>query len=206
MLSSILTLPVRLGVRSAGLAVQTTQAVAERAIGLVGQFVTPTADQARRESADSARSPSRSEEDRHQGNGGPPADPRSQAAPVAEALAVEDAEPTVREPEPASAPPTSGAAPEPAAEAEPDHVSEEATVVEEVSEPGAEDGAGPEIRVAEPWEGYAELKAADVIYRVSDLDAAALAAVELYELSHRRRQTVLDAVGRALRQTQQPGQ
>ncbi len=56
--------------------------------------------------------------------------------------------------------------------------------------------------MAEPWDGYHELKAADVIDRVRGQDKAALAAVELYELSHRGRQTVLDAVKRELRRAQ----
>jgi hypothetical protein len=54
--------------------------------------------------------------------------------------------------------------------------------------------------VAEPWESYREMKAGDVIDRLRGADTAELAAVELYELSHRQRQTVLDAVKRELRQ------
>ncbi len=57
--------------------------------------------------------------------------------------------------------------------------------------------------MAEPWPGYREMKAADVIDRVrGGADSAELAAVELYELSHRQRQTVLDAVKRELRRAQ----
>jgi uncharacterized protein with von Willebrand factor type A (vWA) domain len=73
-----------------------------------------------------------------------------------------------------------------------------------VAEPGAEEGAGAQIHVAEPWEGYAQLKAADVIDQLAGRDAAQLAAVELYELSHRKRRTVIDAAQRELRRAQGP--
>jgi hypothetical protein len=73
--------------------------------------------------------------------------------------------------------------------------------VAEAADPGAEDGAGAEVRVAEPWEGYRQLHAADVVDRITGADPATLAAVELYELSSRRRQTVLDAVARELERT-----
>ncbi|MEO6857211.1 MAG: hypothetical protein ABI323_01285 [Solirubrobacteraceae bacterium] len=76
------------------------------------------------------------------------------------------------------------------------------SVVEESADIGAEEGAGAEIHVAEPWEGYREMKAADVIDRLGGADTAELAAVELYEISHRRRQTVLDAAKRELHRAQ----
>jgi hypothetical protein len=85
---------------------------------------------------------------------------------------------------------------------EPPHLESEDTVVEELAEAGAEEGAGAQIRVAEPWAGYAQLKAADVVDQLAGRDQAALAAVELYELSHRRRQTVIDAAQRELRRLQ----
>src|SRR5688500_42047 len=44
-----------------------------------------------------------------------------------------------------------GAPPAAAPAAEPAHVSEEPTVVAETAEPGAEGGAGAEVRVDEPW-------------------------------------------------------
>lgn len=59
-----------------------------------------------------------------------------------------------------------------------------------------------EVHVAEPWDGYRQLNAADVADRIIGADPAELAAVELYELSSRRRQTVLDAVARELERTQ----
>jgi hypothetical protein len=85
------------------------------------------------------------------------------------------------------------------AEPEPVHVSEEPALVEEFAEPGAEDGAGPEIHVEEPWDGYGEMNAKQVLARLGSATPAELAAVQLYEGSHRRRQTILNAVQRELR-------
>jgi hypothetical protein len=92
------------------------------------------------------------------------------------------------------------AEPEPASPAddEPMHVSEEPVLVEDLAEPGAEEGAGAEVTIAEPWEGYRDLNARDVIARLSDATPAELAAVELYERAHRHRETVLAAAERAL--------
>jgi hypothetical protein len=76
-----------------------------------------------------------------------------------------------------------------------------------VAERGAEDGAGAEVHVAEPWENYNELGAEDLIDRITGAPTAVLAAVELYEQTHRHRQTVLDAVERELRRAaNQPGE
>ena len=82
---------------------------------------------------------------------------------------------------------------------EPDHVSEEPSLVEEFSEPGAEDGAGAEVHVEEPWEGYAQMNAKQIVARLDRATLAALATVQLYESTHRRRQTILNAVERELR-------
>ena len=88
--------------------------------------------------------------------------------------------------------------PTPAPE-QPTHVSEEPTLVEEVAEPGAADGAGPEIHIREPWEGYREMSAREITARLADASAAELAAVELYEGSNRGRQTILAAVARQMK-------
>jgi hypothetical protein len=82
---------------------------------------------------------------------------------------------------------------------EPAHVSEEPELVDEFAEPGAEDGAGAEIHVREPWEGYRHMNARDVTARLSGASPAELAAVQLYESSTRGRQTILSAVTRQLR-------
>lgn len=82
---------------------------------------------------------------------------------------------------------------------EPAHVSEEPELVEEFAEPGAEDGAGAEIHIREPWEGYRNMTAREVTARLNGASQAELAAVQLYETSTRGRQTVLSAVARHLR-------
>ncbi|HWE08376.1 MAG TPA: hypothetical protein VG325_03420 [Solirubrobacteraceae bacterium] len=87
---------------------------------------------------------------------------------------------------------------------EAEHVSEEPELVEEVAEPGAEDGAGAQIRIAEPWDGYRTMKAADVIDRLSSVSTEVLATVELYELAGRNRKSVVAAVQRALKQASPP--
>jgi hypothetical protein len=71
-------------------------------------------------------------------------------------------------------------------------------LVDEVAETGAEDGAGAEVHVDEPWENYDELGADDVVDRITGASTAVLAAVGLYEQTHRRRKTVLEAVEREL--------
>lgn len=102
-------------------------------------------------------------------------------------------------PEPAPAPPLAAAPePEPLIE-EPRHVSEEPELVREEAEPGAEDGAGASIRVIEPWNGYGKMNARDLIDRIRGASPAELAAVRLYESQNRGRRTVLEAVDRQLK-------
>lgn len=91
------------------------------------------------------------------------------------------------------------AAPGPSLVQEPAHVSEEPELVAELSEPGAEEGAGAEVHVHEPWEGYATCNAREVIARLSAASVAELAAVQMYETGHRGRQTILAAVDREMR-------
>ncbi len=40
-------------------------------------------------------------------------------------------------------------------------------LVRESAEPGAEDGAGASVTVAEPWEGYSGMNAREVVARLS---------------------------------------
>jgi hypothetical protein len=87
----------------------------------------------------------------------------------------------------------------PRAPEQPMHVSAEPTLVAETAEPGAEDGAGPEIHIREPWEGYRDMSAREITARLADASAAELAAVELYESSNRGRQTILAAVARQMK-------
>lgn len=69
------------------------------------------------------------------------------------------------------------------------HVSEEPVLVAEF----AEDGAGPELRIDEPWEGYSSMTAAEIRRRLREADAATVAAVRLYEAANKGRSTVLQA-------------
>jgi hypothetical protein len=84
------------------------------------------------------------------------------------------------------------------------HVSTEPELVEEFSEPGAEDGAGAQVRVAEPWPEYRHLKASDVIARLSSATREELAAVELFELAGANRKSVVVAAQQALKKASPP--
>ena len=81
----------------------------------------------------------------------------------------------------------------------PDHVDEEVVLVAEVAEEGAEDGAGPELHVDEPWDGYDRMTATEIRDRVAAADPVVAAAVELYETTHKSRSTVLEAAENALK-------
>jgi hypothetical protein len=95
-------------------------------------------------------------------------------------------------PEPPPSPAQAPAPPEPA------HVDRDAAVVLESADAGAADGAGAEVRVDEPWEGYSRLTARDITAQLATANAATLAVVRLYESSHRKRRTVLAEVDRRL--------
>jgi hypothetical protein len=229
---SFIGLPIRLGLRGAGMAASGVATVADHALGLIGKLagaVTPDGGS----DVDLDRSPheqherrGQSREDRGPGErtrtrrgpaGTADRPPRARAqtprrggpravkpATATESAAETDA-PAVDQAE-APAPPPTDAPTLPPLEDTPPHVSEEPTLVEELAETGAEDGAGAEVRVAEPWDGYRELSADDIIDRIAGAATAELAAVELYEQSHRRRRTVLVAVERELRRAAaQPG-
>jgi hypothetical protein len=81
----------------------------------------------------------------------------------------------------------------------PTHVSEGLQFVEAFAEPGAEEGAGAAVHVREPWRGYSEMTASEVILRLPGTSPEELAAVALYEGVHRRRKTVLTEARRQLR-------
>jgi hypothetical protein len=84
------------------------------------------------------------------------------------------------------------------------HVSTEPELVEEFAEPGAEEGAGAQLRIVEPWAGYADMKAADIIERMAFATREELAAIELYELAGRNRKSVAAAARRALERASPP--
>ncbi|TMM00440.1 MAG: hypothetical protein E6G05_11360 [Actinobacteria bacterium] len=82
---------------------------------------------------------------------------------------------------------------------------DEPELIEELAEPGAEDGAGAEVEVDEPWEGYAEMNAEAVLARIREAGVAELALVELYERANKRRKTVLAAAERRHKEISGPG-
>ena len=179
MLGKLITLPVRVPMRSARLLTRAAGEVAGRALAISGQVI---------EVVVPGRSPDTWPDD---------APPPAPAPPVADA----------------PAPPVMDAPTAPVAEApvewseeppaplvqEPAHVSAEPELVQESAEPGAENGAGAHVTVAEPWDGYGHMSAKDVIDRARTASVAELATMRLYEARHRARQTVLAAVDRQLK-------
>jgi hypothetical protein len=134
------------------------------------------------------------------GNGGPP---DVETAPPAEPEVVVP-ETGVLAPEPGEVGPepdvldveAPSRAPEDPA---PDHVDTEPELVAEVAEEGAEEGAGPELHVDAPWDGYDSMTAADIRDRLAAATAEEAAAVELYEAAGKGRSSVLAAAEQALR-------
>jgi hypothetical protein len=94
---------------------------------------------------------------------------------------------------------TAGASPAVPDELIPDHVDEEPVLVAEVAEEGAEDGAGPELHVDPPWDGYDRMTATDVRDRLGAASTVEAGAVELYERTHKNRSSVIEASERAQR-------
>jgi hypothetical protein len=164
--AQLVTLPLRLSMRAAGLFVRGAEQAVGRAFAIADDVVGVV-----------VRRP-------QQAGYEPPAQPEEVPHPVVDVAAVDV------EPERASidldAP----------VETEPVHVSEQPELVEERAEPGAEDGAGAQVTVSEPWTGYRRMTAREVVDRLSDATPAELAAVQLYERAHRERETVLTAVKR----------
>lgn len=76
----------------------------------------------------------------------------------------------------------------------------EDALVAEFAEQGAADGAGPELRIEEPWPGYGAMRVNEIVDRLGAASAAAVAAVQLYEQAHRQRKGVLTATERKLAQ------
>jgi hypothetical protein len=74
-------------------------------------------------------------------------------------------------------------------------VSEEPELVAEFGPP---EEAGAEVEIAEPWEGYDRMKAAEIEQRLVDASDELVVVVQLYEANGRNRQTVLRAADRRL--------
>ena len=149
------------------------------------------------------------------GNGAPLPEPAPVAAPEVVELpdtepapVPEEAKPDVPPSDPRFLTPTAdgdqagdGEAPTPLAEG---HVEEEAEVVAESADTGAEDGAGAALRVEPPWEGYGKLKAADVVDRLATASDEEIAVAQLYEGMNKKRKKVLAAAERELKRRQNP--
>ena len=82
---------------------------------------------------------------------------------------------------------------------EEEHVEAEVELVAESADLEATEPPGPTIHVDEPWEGYRRMKVAEITAQLEGQPAEVLAAVELYEQTHRKRRGVLDAVKTATR-------
>jgi hypothetical protein len=126
------------------------------------------------------------------------------ASELVEAASPSGAQPSAAE-APMPGPPSNGsassrarAAEPPPAPPRPEPVSEEPVLAAEFAEPGAEEGAGAEVYVDEPWEGYERMTADEVCSELAGATPEALAAVRLYEQLHRDRRSVLDFVERRL--------
>jgi len=78
-------------------------------------------------------------------------------------------------------------------------VDEEAVLVSESADEGAEEGAGAAIHIQEPWSGYRLMRARDVVDRLPAVPDEVLSLVLLYEAKPgRSRSTVLQAAEREL--------
>jgi hypothetical protein len=79
------------------------------------------------------------------------------------------------------------------------HVESEVELVAESADIEATEPPGPQLSVEEPWEGYRRMRVAEIAARLEDQSPEVLAAVELYETTHRNRRGVLAAVRAATR-------
>ena len=80
------------------------------------------------------------------------------------------------------------------------HVEAETKLVAEAADAEASDAApGPELHVDEPWEGYRRMQVDEIVSRLEGQSPEVLAAVELYEATHRHRGGILNAVRSASR-------
>ena len=78
------------------------------------------------------------------------------------------------------------------------HVDTPLELVAEQADPGAEEGAGPEIQVEEPWPGYDRMATPELTERLHEASDEVAAVVDLYERMHRDRRPVREAAARAL--------
>jgi hypothetical protein len=146
----------------------------------IAQELIDSEEEGKRQAREPERRPQR-------GNGGPPVAERPRPASRPKSAARRRT---------TSAPAPKAAAPAPPPE--PAHLDEEPELVAEVAEAGAEEGAGAELHVNEPWDGYDAMTAPEVSRRIEREGEAAAAAVKLYETAGRNRRSILEAADRAL--------
>jgi pimeloyl-ACP methyl ester carboxylesterase len=102
--------------------------------------------------------------------------------------------------EPVAAPTNGASAPEPEppievyVHPERQHVEEGLEEVAESADPGAEEGAGAELHVDPPWEGYDEMTVPEIRERLQDASPELLTLVRLYESTHKNRTGVMRAL------------
>jgi hypothetical protein len=101
-------------------------------------------------------------------------------------------------PPPADAEPSTDEVVQEALDSETGHVDTPVELVAEQADPGAEEGAGPEIHVEEPWPGYDRMVTAELIERLHDAGDEVAAVVDLYERMHRDRPPIREAAAREL--------
>jgi hypothetical protein len=181
---SILSSTLRLTLKIAERLLSGAAAVARVALEILGE---PAGAADRSEPAGAPRA--------RRANGGPPEPEVDVSAP---APGERGPEPDVVEPPGPEAVAPAEPAPADTFEPEPSHVDEEPVLGAEEAEAGAEEGAGAEVHVDEPWEGYATMTAADVRARLADADPEVAAAVQLYEAAHKDRSSVIEAAARRL--------
>lgn len=70
---------------------------------------------------------------------------------------------------------------------------ESATANERVVETEGSADPGAQLRVGAPWDGYDTMKASEIVARVGNADPAVKAVVRLYEQTHKKRKSILDA-------------
>ncbi|HLY47587.1 MAG TPA: hypothetical protein VKR21_00190 [Solirubrobacteraceae bacterium] len=199
MVGELILLPLRVGVRATRLWLRVAEETAAVAASATGRVIGLAASRGS-EGHSTAGWPSQTRDDVAAER--PPQSPRgngSASSQEASVGTIEREAPATRDRWVAPPPPAPPLGARHVPPPEPVHVSDEPELVEEVAEPGAEDGAGAQIRIDEPWDGYGQMNAKQIIARLNAATPAALAAVQLYESSHRRRQTILNAVQRELR-------
>lgn len=190
MVGDLIMLPVRVGVRATQLWLRAAEETISIAANATTRVVGLAASRSSGGNGGSATMPPPERERRSEDE--PASSPASEAEDAQDVIAAAAA--ATAEMDPIATP-----EPPPPAEPAPVHVSEEPTLVEELAEPGAEEGAGAEIHIQQPWEGYTRMGAKEIVSRLGDATPAELAAVQLYESSQRQRQTILNAVQRELR-------